>query len=60
MRGLTSRLLKVLGDRADLDGTAVLAILLREATEQGPSKIAFSAGEAIYRAVLHATSRGNE
>ncbi len=59
-RGVTCRVLKVLGDRADLDGIAALAILLREAAERGQSKIAFSAGEALYRAILHAAWRGNE
>lgn len=59
-RGVTGRVLKVLGDRADLDGIAALAILLREAAERGQSKIAFSAGEALYRAILHAAWRGNE
>ena len=59
-RGVTNRVLKVLGDKADLDGIAALAILLREAAEQGRSKMALAVGEALYRAILHAASRGNE
>ncbi|TXI92099.1 MAG: hypothetical protein E6Q34_06695 [Burkholderiaceae bacterium] len=59
-RGVTGRVLRRLCHRADLDGIAALAILLREAAERGELKTAIAAGDALYRGILHVATRGNE
>lgn len=59
-RSASPRVLQTLVYRADLDGITALAILVRETAESRQYKLCMAAGDALYRALLHAAVRGKE
>lgn len=59
-RGISSRKLNLLRQRADLDALAALSVFLREAAEERRYKLSMQIADTLYRTLFHCAISKNE